>query len=502
MGNLLIRCIRNMMLIILAGATIMPDQSALAAQGSASRAKSNEVATFMYQANSTTVAYARYADAKLIELRTQIAARDSMISTLRRQGSSSHRNARAMARRIDQLLTEAQRDKEMFTSRLASISADYARELEILHSAGEQLVATAEGRRALELFNAGTADSWAQAKEIFDTIERVRDRKRLSDAAADRRSTAIVYYDANLRGLEPLESVIEKYQSVVEVDPTVDDWIDLASLYIRNGQMVMAMLMSESAEQTAKNGYDRLRAALSWATAAADGDDQTLTREKLDIALDILLRAEKHNPGSLELKAMTLGVYSDYIYSFVKLDEFKEAGAIVPHLEERSNIIKDSENNDQKFDFVYSRVILSDYYKGVGDLVKSTRLLEEGVLLARKIHADRRYPMDNALLANALDKLGRQICKREPQRANLLLTEALAIREKVLSLDDGSATMHSEKLASLIHIAECRRDAAAWDRVVRQSVLMDSRKILRDDDKRAIEKARKGIVYGLPQAIW
>ncbi|NJS15213.1 MAG: hypothetical protein HC788_12130 [Sphingopyxis sp.] len=66
-------------------------------------------------------------------------------------------------------------EKTAFTDELARRDAQYASDLAALQLAGEQLLATPEGLRALELYNAGGPGAFEAADRVLGEIEGYRD---------------------------------------------------------------------------------------------------------------------------------------------------------------------------------------------------------------------------------------------------------------------------------------------------------------------------------------
>lgn len=230
----------------------------------------NALASLRYQAAQTQVVSAQQSDAKLIAMRGRVAQSESALAAARAQLAAARQSARTasanasqLAARVDALLGELAAAKDDFTQELARRDAAYAADLALLQLAGEQLLATPEGLRALELYNAGGPGAFAAADAVLGEIEAARAKARAAAAEAqlaeDRRVRARFASDANRRGLAPLSAAIERWQAVVALGrPVTRDWLTLTDLFSEAGQILAAQGAADQAIAVAANDFDRM----------------------------------------------------------------------------------------------------------------------------------------------------------------------------------------------------------------------------------------------------
>ena len=132
------------------------------------------LATLRYKSAQTETVAARVADAQLTAMRAKIDSGDRRLAATRGQLATLRAGARAdkakiatLQQQADALIAELAALKNGFTDELAARDAQYARDIAVLQTAGEQLLATPEGLRALELYNQGGPGAFEAADAVL-----------------------------------------------------------------------------------------------------------------------------------------------------------------------------------------------------------------------------------------------------------------------------------------------------------------------------------------------
>lgn len=183
----------------------------------------NAKAAFVYLSQATRDAALKPLDAALVEQRKRADQLSAKLTDARNQLALARKDASASKSRIAELerlsqqaATEAAEAQEKFTAELAAKDADYARELAILRSAADDILATPEGLKYLEANNAGDL---AAADAIEEKLIAARQKMRDLQAAADRRAFAVVALDNRDKGLRTTAAVISRFEEVTRLDP-------------------------------------------------------------------------------------------------------------------------------------------------------------------------------------------------------------------------------------------------------------------------------------------
>jgi hypothetical protein len=200
-----------------------------------------EVATTMYAAAITQATAEKLADARITAQRAQIVALEAKV----RAGEAKRTH-----------LVGAQKD---FVALLAAKDREYAEQIAIFRGAVTDIASTPEGAAALAQFNNGDE---VGALAILDKLRAANDRMRQQradiESAAEGRRIAALALDARTRGKQTTQSVIDRYEDVVRLDPGVfADWEQLDLLYQDAGRDADARRAAEKAIQVAANDHDR-----------------------------------------------------------------------------------------------------------------------------------------------------------------------------------------------------------------------------------------------------
>lgn len=252
----------------------------------------NAKAAFVYLSQATKDAALKPLDAALVEQRKRADQLSAKLTETRNQLALARKDASASKSRIleleqlaDQAAAEAAEAQERFTQELAAKDEDYARELAILRSAADDILATPEGLRYLEANNAGDL---AAADAIEEKLIAARQKMRDLQAAADRRAFAVVALDNRNKGLRKTEAVITRFEEVTRLDPgNHTDWITLARLHADVGSPDQAMKAAQRAQETAQNPAQRARALLQIAGFLSSHGENQNALTLLDQALKI-----------------------------------------------------------------------------------------------------------------------------------------------------------------------------------------------------------------------
>lgn len=260
---------------------------AAAATSSADRAR---IAMLVYQSQSARQADLRRGDAATRALRISVEAADAksrvlkaQLAALRTEGDRNRARAGELGKRLEEQEVALAEAAERYAEELAGRDRDYARERSILISTGQRLLATPEGRRVLDLYNAGGQANWNEARRVLDEARRVR-------RALDNRDAAKLYMEAYKRGLEKNAAVTALYEEVVRDDPkNSGDWMTLATLYNDVGRSDLVKRASEQMAKLAANVPEQFMALLTKArahpdagTPEAQGDFEAAIRFALD----------------------------------------------------------------------------------------------------------------------------------------------------------------------------------------------------------------------------
>jgi hypothetical protein len=212
------------------------------AQGVTARAYSagelNLVYSLTYQSSQAQAALARQYSARLNQQKRLIDSKDAALGAARRAAQQSKASVYALEREIGTL-------KAGFIAELAAKDADFARERDNLDAAANDLLKTAEGKRALEIYLAGGPGSAEAAIEILQRVTAKRN-------AADKRATAALGLDARDKGRLTSAFVLKLYEDVVVADPGNHwNWVELTRLYRDTNQLELAGKSAKRAIETA-----------------------------------------------------------------------------------------------------------------------------------------------------------------------------------------------------------------------------------------------------------
>jgi len=258
--------------------------SAASAPTSADRAR---IALLVYQSQSARQADLRRGDTLTRGLRLTAdraekiaSATRAELARVRAEGARAKKGVEALEQQL-----EAQEQKladiaQKYTAELAKRDEEYARERSVLISTGERLLTTMDGRRVLDLYNAGGEANWREAKAVLDESRKVR-------RALDTRDAAVMYAQARAKGLENTPSVIAVYEELLRDDPSqANDWFFISILYRESGQNGKALESAKRAASLATGDSAKIRVLIEVARAhRASGDIQS--------ALTALREAEK-----------------------------------------------------------------------------------------------------------------------------------------------------------------------------------------------------------------
>ncbi|MFL0669948.1 MAG: hypothetical protein ACJLS3_00535 [Erythrobacter sp.] len=420
----------------------------------------NALASLRYQAAQTEVVAGRLSDTKIIALRNQVAQSEAALGTAQAKLKAAQAAARQdkaaiaeLGKTIDGLLGTLAAEKTAFTDELARRDAQYASDLAALQLAGEQLLATPEGLRALELYNAGGPGAFEAADRVLGEIEvaraKAREEAALVQQAEDRRARARLALDARGRGLTSTAVVIERWEAVVAAGrPVVRDWTNLVDLYIAAGQVARARETSAKGLALAKTDDDRALALSRVADALAEGDDDSGAMEARREVLALDRKAAEAEPGSterlrfvsvalrsvgsLQLSAGDLDGARASAEEALRIDE--QRLALAPTLEVRREISVDIS-------------AMADIDSAAGNHAAAIARRKDVLARDRDIlAADPQLLLSQRNLAMSLLSLAwEEIAFGRYQDAKALLPEAAAIIDALIAKDPASTTYLDDK---------------------------------------------------------
>ncbi len=156
--------------------------------------------------------------------------------------------------------------REGLVADLAQDDPAYAEAIAFFRREVTQIASTPEGAAALAQFNLG---EYEEAFAILDRLIAAEDQARqlalenatramqlqgAREAAASRRSVAVLWLEARNRSQRSTEAVIARYEEVVRLDPgEYMDWFQLVQLYIAAGRRADALAAAERLEALADN---------------------------------------------------------------------------------------------------------------------------------------------------------------------------------------------------------------------------------------------------------
>lgn len=254
-----------------AAAAVPAPIHAAAKVSSADRAR---IARLVYQSQSARQADLRRGDAATRELRTKAETAERLASLTRTdlakaraEGAKARKQAQVLEAKLEEQERSLAEIAERYAAELAKRDEDYARERSILVSTGERLLATSEGRRILDLYNAGGEANWKEAKAVMDEARRAR-------RALDTRDAAVMYSQARAKGLEATGEVIALYEELLRDDPSeANDWLFVSILYRESGEAAKSLQAAQMAARLASGDLAQSRVLIEVARAhRANGD--------------------------------------------------------------------------------------------------------------------------------------------------------------------------------------------------------------------------------------
>ncbi|WP_299422542.1 hypothetical protein [Sphingomonas bacterium] len=432
--------------------------SPLPPAGARTAVELDALATLRYRSAQTETVAARIADAQLLAMRARIDGGDKQLARTRGQLAALRANARSDKARIatlekqaGALVADLTALKNGFTEELARRDAQYARDIAILQTAGEQLLATPDGVRALALYNAGGAGAFEAADAVLAAVEAARDKAREAAArqqlAADRRSRAQLALDARDKGLTTTKVAIERWVAVVEADPSTHwDWMELAALYLDAGQFDRAQEAAGKAQATATNDRDRSVALLRIGEAAlARGDVQTAaTSYDEAMRLDRVRLAQ--NPGDgLAQRDLTDTLARSGKLKLARGDLTGASGDFEQMLKIRRGLAERNPDNPSiQRDLGVALDTLGDLRIQQRNIDGATALFDESLALARLLASKAPQSLEAQRdLSISLSKIAQiRIARNDIPGAIALMEEALAINRRLAATDATATAKH------------------------------------------------------------
>jgi tetratricopeptide (TPR) repeat protein len=263
---------------------------AAAKVSSADRAR---IARLVYQSQSARQADLRRGDAATRDLRYKADSAERLASLTRvelakarAEGAKAKKQAQALEAKLEEQERSLAEIAERYAAELAKRDEDYARERSVLVSTGERLLRTPEGRRILDLYNAGGEANWKEAKAVMDEARRAR-------RALDTRDAAVMYSQARAKGLEATGAVIAMYEELLRDDPSeANDWLFVSILYRESGASAKSLEAAQMAARLATGDLAQSRVLIEVARAHRANDD-------ISAALAALAQAETASRAAL-----------------------------------------------------------------------------------------------------------------------------------------------------------------------------------------------------------
>lgn len=266
------------------------------------------VAQALYAASATQAAAERQADQRSAAQRQRILQLDTNLRTARRlveSNAAEAEAARSEANRLAAQLTEAQQN---YVADLEERDEAYARQIQLFRTAVIDVSTTPEGLEALRRFNEG---DWPGARAILDQLRAAVDQVEDIQRAERYRRDAQFFYEAYGRGLETLDTVIEKYEEVVELDPGVEsDWGRLVSLYSTAGRIDDSIAALQQASELGADSGAAALAAMIPVDAVRARDEEAFANDSMNRLEAARTRFQDDPENVAVLVSLVTGLYA------------------------------------------------------------------------------------------------------------------------------------------------------------------------------------------------
>lgn len=291
---------------------------------STSSADRARIALLVYQSQSARQADLRRGDAATRDLRAKAARAEKLAAATRAElakaradGARAKKQSQLLEQRLEQQERELAEAAEKYTAELAKRDEEYARERSILISTGERLLSTPEGRRVLDLYNAGGQENWNEARQVLDEARRTR-------RALDNRDAAKLYFEAYRRGLETNDRVTALYEEVVRDDPSIfDDWLNLQVLYTEAGKKELQRRAANQLSELASDDITKFEALRAAAGSHSDSTTQEAQAD-FDAAIQFAVALVRSSP-SRQASQMAGLAFWEGAHPFLVLEKWEEA---------------------------------------------------------------------------------------------------------------------------------------------------------------------------------
>ncbi|MES2096066.1 MAG: hypothetical protein V4459_04850 [Pseudomonadota bacterium] len=435
---------------------------AIAAPATArSPADLDALATLRYKSAQTETVAARVADARLLAMRARIATGDSQLiktrgelTSLRSASKTDKVRIATLQRQADTLVAELAQLKLDFTGELARRDAQYARDIAILQTAGEQLLATPDGRRALALYNEGGPGSFEAADAVLAEVEKARDtaRKLAADKqlASDRRARAELALDARDKGLTTTKVAIERREAVVAADPDgYWDWVDLCDLYLDELRLDDAARAARAASRTAVTDRDKAIATEEVGTVALARNDVPAAIAAFEASL--LAQTKLSGTDGVIDMGRVAGLLGKAL--FLNGDFARSKTIYEVSLEAQREVLKvRPQSADAQRAVMRTLGRLGDVRARLGDVAGATAADREALEMARVLATANPQSVD-ALddEAIAITRIGQLLIDTgDLKNAVVTLDGALAVRRALIALDPDSTASQRALARALV----------------------------------------------------
>lgn len=441
------------------------------AAGARTAIELDALATLRYRSAQTEAVAARVADAQLVAMRSridsgtaQLAKARGDLATLKSAARLDKVKVASLEKQSGDLIGQLAQLKLDFTTELAKRDAQYARDIAILQTAGEQLLATPEGAKALALYNAGGPGSFEAADAVLAQIEAARDEARADEArkqlAADRRARAELALDALDKGLTTTAVAIERREAVVAADPGAQwDWIVLSRLYVSEQRLADADRAAAAAVRTATD--DRVR-AVAWnrvGTIAMARNDNAGAAKAFEQALALDMKLIETAPDSENLHDITVTLVNRGNLAVMRGDYATAEKDYMTALDaDRELLVIEPTSVDLKRSVMIGLFSIGDVRVQRGDAKGAAAAYVEAMEIAR-VRAAANPQSISALddEARGLIKLGDfLLAGGKPDKAAAVFDGALAARRAMLQVDPSSTAAQKELATALQRVGDGR----------------------------------------------
>lgn len=244
------------------------------------------IQSLTYQSAAAQAALKRSYNAQLAAQKRRIDTLEARLKTAQVGTVASRRYDAIIPSEVDSLRAQLATQKAAFNDALAAKDTEFARERAALQAAGNDLLRTSDGSRALQVYLSGESDSAETAIAILERATQFR-------SANDLRTIATLAVDAQRRGGISAERALVLCEKIPEEFRIGSDWDNLSSLALAVGN-------ADRAIQYATNYYSKTNDELSKSSALSYLTDAYLLLGEFERSLSFAKEASEISTKALQ----------------------------------------------------------------------------------------------------------------------------------------------------------------------------------------------------------